>query len=128
MRLHVVLMMICCALIPSLAYAEVDQSVRIVVPQPDVTVHDNNGDLAVTVEISPPLDVEAGNRLALLLDEKVVASGTSRHFVLKGIDPGSHTLRVQVNAADGTVIATSPQVTFHMWHASRLFRDRHELK
>jgi hypothetical protein len=123
LRFQVVLMLIYSALISSPVYADGYQAVRIVAPKAEETVHSNSGYLAVTVAVSTP-SAKAGGHLSLLLDGKTVATGSEQHFVLKGIDRGSHTLRLQVNAADGTVLATSPQVTFHMWRASRLFRSR----
>ena len=122
MRFLTVYVLICTALISCFAHADGYQSVRIVSPEFEETVHDNNGNLAVTVEVSPPL--HAGDHLILLLDGKAVASGSNQPFELAGIDRGSHTLRVRVKAADGTVPAVSPQIKFHMWRASRLFRGR----
>jgi hypothetical protein len=127
-RALIFLALISTALISSLSYAGNYQAVRIVTPEPETTIHDNNGNLAVTVAVSPPLHAGAGDRLVLLLDDKVVARGTERQFVLKGIDRGSHTLNAQVISADGKLLAASPQVIFHMWQASLLFRNRHELK
>jgi hypothetical protein len=127
LRFRVVLMLISAALIAGPAYAYGNLAVRIVAPKPGVTVHSNSGTLAVTVAVSPP-PTKFGGHLSLLLDGKTVARGTWQHFVLKGIDRGSHTLRLEVNAADGTVLATSPQLTFQMWRASRLFRNQHEPK
>jgi hypothetical protein len=124
LRSHVVRVLICTALISCFAYADGDQILRIVAPKPDTTVHDNRGNLGVTVAVSPPLHAGAGDRLTLLLDGKAVASGSGQRFELKGIDRGSHTLRVQLKAADGRVIDASPPVRFYMWRASRLFRDR----
>jgi hypothetical protein len=128
MRFHIVLMLICSTLISYPAYAGGNRAVRIVAPEPEQTVHDNSGNLTVTVAVSPPLSAEAGDTLTLLLDNKIAAKGSGLRFELKGIDRGSHTLQAQVNAADGTVIASSPHVIFHMWRASRLFPNRHELK
>lgn len=124
MRFQAVCLLICTTLISCLAHADGYQAVRIVAPEPDATVHDNSGNLAVTVEVLPPLRAEAGDRLTLLLDGKAVASGFEQRFELTGIDRGRHTLRVQVKAADGTILATSPPVKFQMWRASRLFRGR----
>lgn len=122
MRVQAVYVLICATLISCLAHADGHQSVRIVSPEPDATVHDNNGDLTVMVEVSPPLHAETGDYLAVLLDGKAAAKGTTNFFELKSIDRGSHTLRVRVKAADGTVIASSPTLKFFMWRASRLFR------
>ena len=124
MRCRAAPVLICAALISCLAYAGSYGGVRIVAPEPDTTVHDNNGNLTVTVEVSPGLDAAGGDQLTLLLDDQAVASGFRQNFELEGIDRGMHTLQAQVNAADGTVRATSPPVTFYMWRASRLFRGR----
>jgi hypothetical protein len=124
LRSLAICMLFCTALIPRIAHADVYQSVRIIAPKPETTVHDNNGNIAVTVAVSPPLRAGAGDRLTLLLDGKSVASGTALSYELKDIVRGSHTLRVRVKAADGTALATSPPVKFHMWRASRLFPDR----
>ena len=127
-RFQAVLMLICFALIAYPALAEGYQAVRIVAPESEQTVHDNSGNLAVTVTVSPPLQSGAGDRFLLLLDDKTVASGSGQQFELKNIDRGTHTLQARVEAADGTVRATSPQVIFHMWRASRLFWNRQESK
>jgi hypothetical protein len=89
LRSHVVRLLVCTAFISCFAYAGGHHNLRIVAPGPDETVHDNSGNLVVTIAISPPLHAEAGDRLALLLDGKTVASGFGRRFGLKGIDRGS---------------------------------------
>jgi hypothetical protein len=120
-----ILLLACVILVPlPLAYAGNYSEVRIVAPQADETVHDNSGNLTVKIAVSPPLNAGAGDYLTLLLDNNAVASGTNPSFALNGINRGSHTLVLNVNAADGTVLASSPQVIFHMWQASRKFRDR----
>lgn len=121
---HRICVLICTALVTFPVYAGGYQSVRIVAPESETTVHDNNGNLAVTVEVSPLLHAEVGDRLILLLDGNAVASGHDQYFELTAIDRGSHTLRARVKAADGSTLATSPPVKFYMWRASRLFRNR----
>lgn len=124
MRSQAVCALICTAWISCLAHAGDYQAVRIVAPEADVTVHDNSGNLAVTVLVSPPLRVESDDRIVLLLDGKAVASGSAQRFVLRGVDRGRHTLQARVTAADGMVLAASPPVRFQMWQASRLFPRR----
>jgi hypothetical protein len=119
-----ILLLACVILVPLPAYAGSYSYVRIVAPHADETVHDNNGNLTVKIKVSPPLNTVAGDYLTLLLDNNAVASGTNLSFALNGINRGSHTLQLKVNAADGTVQTSSPQVTFHMWQASRKFGDR----
>ncbi len=123
-RQLLILLLAGAALVSGAAWAQGEQTITIVSPQPETTIHDNTGNLTVTVAVSPPPHLEAGERLTLLLDGAPVASGTRQRFELQNIDRGSHTLQAQVNAADGSVIATSPPVTFYMWRASRLFPNR----
>jgi len=112
------------ALISCLAYADVYQDVHIVAPKPDTTVHNNSGNLTVEITISPPLHAEAGDRIAILLDGKEMASGTGSSYKLTSIDRGSHMLTVEVKSTDGTILVASPPVEFHMWRASRFFQNR----
>jgi C4-dicarboxylate-specific signal transduction histidine kinase len=126
MRTLMSLMLACVAWFPLSSYAQAYQEVRIVAPDNDTTIHSNNGHLSVEVTLTPAL--AAGDRLALLLDAKKVAQERKLHFKLNNIDRGTHTLQAQVIAADGKVLATSPLVVFHMWHASRLFKHPQQMK
>ncbi len=124
MRTPAVFLLVCAALLPCPAYAGNYESVQVVSPQPEETIHNNNGDVEVTVSASPSLNHATGDRYTLLLDGAVVASGTRGHFSLTNIDRGAHTLVVQVVSADGAVLVASEPLTFHMWRASRLFPNR----
>ncbi len=67
------LVLICAALTSFSVHAGDYETVHIIVPKPGTAMHDNRGRLAVRVVVSPPLQVEAGDRLTLLLDGKAVA-------------------------------------------------------
>ena len=121
MRTRTILLLIYAMLLPLPAWADGYDSVAIVSPQPETTLHSNNGNVDVKVEVSPQLNTASGDQVAILLDDKVVASGSKLHVRLKGVERGTHTLAAQVTAADGTVLISSAPVTFYMWHASRLF-------
>jgi len=99
-------------------------AVRIVAPRDDATVHDNQGTLDVSVDVSPPLRPDTGDRIVLLLDGTAVASGAEARIRLTDVERGSHTLQAQVVAAGGALLLASPQTRFHMWRASRLFPGR----
>jgi len=124
MRIRMVCALISALLIASSAYGQTYDSVTIVSPEPETTVHDNSGNLSVKVAVAPPLQAGSGHHFTLLLDGNAVASGSSRRFKLTSIDRGAHTLQVQVQAADGTVLVSSQPVQFYMWEASRLFPGR----
>lgn len=121
MRTQTIFLLFCVALMTSPARADDYQSVAIVSPQPETTIHSNNGNVSVQVAVAPQLNAAGGDRVTLLLDGQAAASGAKLHFKLKGVDRGTHTLAAQVTAADGTVLISSEPVTFYMWHASRLF-------
>jgi type IV secretory pathway protease TraF len=97
-----------------------DAPVVIREPQADVTVHDNNGDLRVVVELARPLDA-ARESVVIYLDGSVAAQGTATAYTLSGIDRGTHQLQAAMLDAGGATRASSAPVVFHMWRASRLF-------
>ena len=121
-------LMLYTVLLPLPSYAESDLAVRIVAPAPETTIHDNDGNLAVEVAITPLPDTTAVDQLTLLMDGTAVAKGRALSFELNNIDRGSHTLEVRVYAANGKLLATSPPVVFHMWRASLLFKNRPQPK
>jgi hypothetical protein len=109
------------ALFSGLAHAGIYQSATILAPESEATVHDNNGNLTVTVVVSPLLRADNGDYLLLMMDGIEVAKGTEQSIELKNIDRGTHTLKIEVRAKNGAVLHTSAPVTFHMWRASSLF-------
>lgn len=124
MRALTMLLLASAALLPCPAYAQGYDSVSIVAPEPETTIHDNNGVVEIQVATSPQLNTRNGDYFTILLDDQVVTSGIRHHFELTGIDRGAHKLVAQVNASDGKVLAESAPVTFYMWHASILFPNR----
>jgi hypothetical protein len=67
MRYQTILLLICATVISCPTYADDYQAMRIVAPEPETTIHDNNGNLDVKVAVLPRL--RAGDRLTLLLDD-----------------------------------------------------------
>jgi hypothetical protein len=96
--------------------------VVIVQPANEETVHDNLGNVAVQVAVSPSL--APGDRIVLLVDGRPVAQQMDATFALSGIERGAHTLQAQVVDASGATLVASRPVTFYMWQASRLFPGR----
>jgi hypothetical protein len=92
------------------------RSLAIIGPAPGETVYD--GDVAVVVDLSPPLHVEDGDRIALLVDGRSVASTGRTAFELAGIGRGAHQLQAQVTARGGEALIASPPVTFYVRRAS----------
>ncbi len=94
----------------------------IVQPEPDQTVHDNNGDVTVEIALEPAL--ARGHEVMLLLDGETVVRWPALAFGLNGLERGTHTLQALITDAHDNVVATSEPVTFNMWQASLLFPVR----
>jgi len=92
---------------------------RVVRPAIDEMVHTNTGTIQVVVE-----DVPRGLLLQPLLDGEVVGSEPvgSPVFYVGGVTRGTHELVVVLVDADAREVGRTPPITFHVWHASRLFR------
>lgn len=120
MRARMILWLIPLTLL--LAGAAQAAEIAILQPAQEETIHDNVGDVSVQVQTSGGVP---GGSVRLVLDGTALP-GTHAGLVidLRGIERGSHTLRAELLDAKGEVLAASAPVTFHMWHASRLFRPR----
>jgi hypothetical protein len=123
LRTELARLILCSVLMPCLALAGQYQSLKIIVPAPDATVHDNNGKLTVMVESTPPIS-DDGDTLSLTLDGTEVEKGSGPAFALNDVARGSHSLQATIKSNDGTVRITSAPVSFQMWRASILFPPR----
>ncbi len=86
---------------------------KILGPRQNQVIRSNDGKVAVELQIGKPL--KRGQRLRVYLDDVEVASGLSAtSLVLSDVDRGSHKLAFSVFDADGTELARSPDVTFHL--------------
>lgn len=101
------------------------QEARIAIesPKQEETVHDNAGNVAVSLAIHGT--APAGMRVRVLLDGRPHgAEQATTSFVIEGIERGEHLLQVELVDAAGRVVAASETVTFFMWQASSLFPSR----
>jgi hypothetical protein len=88
-------------------------SAAITAPAQDEVIWDNEGTVPVSIEIDPPLQVDKGHQLTLLLDGAKVADLTQTIYTLHGVERGTHTLQVTIRDAEG-VVFDSPTITFHL--------------
>ncbi len=106
-------------ILPAAGAGEYDR-LRVVSPPENATVRDNSGNVAVVVDVSPPLRVDAGDRIVLRLDGKAVAHISETHYPLPGVNRGTHTMQAEVRSINGSVYILSEPVTFHLHQASRV--------
>lgn len=89
--------------------------VEVLLPDQDATVRDNQGRVEVNVALTPNLRVELGHRVLVLLDGSPRGEpATTTRLEISDVERGTHTLEVRVLAADGSLLARSDPVTFHM--------------
>jgi hypothetical protein len=95
-----------------------DYGVTIVKPADNGTVRNNNGDVDIQVTVEPPLNWQAGQRLAVSLDsDSGQSTATSSHFQLRNVDRGTHALHVWVVGANGQQLSPKSTITFFMHRA-----------
>ena len=93
--------------------------VAIVTPSPDATLWNTAYTVGVEALVEPPLDVAAGHRLVAVLDGKPVGEPQAQmHFTLQDVFRGAHTLQVSVQDAKGSLLLSSPPVTFYIHQGS----------
>ncbi len=102
------------------AYSSID----IAQPANGETVFNNEGDVEVKIVVRPALRAAAGDRIALAVDGEVASTQAQGRFALIGIARGTHTLQARVVDRAGDTLLASAPLTFHLWHASRLFPNR----
>lgn len=93
------------------------QLLRILVPEPDASVHNASGDLIVTASSEPGL--LAGHSFRLLLDGQMVGQPSrSPVFSLQHVDRGTHLLAVEIIDSAGLTVERTPAQPFHMHRMS----------
>ena len=89
------------------------------------TVFNNNGEVLAQASVVPGL--ADGDQVQMLVDGvPAAAPAASLEVPLSGINPGLHTLQARIIDAQGNAGPVSPSSTFNLWHASRLYPNRHK--
>jgi len=89
---------------------------RIIVPEPDVTLTNGTGDVIVTASSEPGL--QPGHAYRLQLDGKPAGEGRSPVFPLTNLDRGTHTLAVEILDAQGRILERTPSQPLHVQKVS----------
>ncbi len=88
---------------------------EIVMPRAHEVIHSNTGVVPVVV-----INVPSGVQLQPVLDGTRMPLQDQAAFELHGVVRGNHSLAVRLLDARHRVLAHTPTVVFHVWHASRL--------
>lgn len=89
------------------------EMLRILVPEPDATIHANDQQLIVTVNSEPSL--HEGHRYRFILDGRAVGEPTrSPVLQLKDVLRGTHILAVEIINENDAVLERTPAQPFHL--------------
>ncbi|AQZ32031.1 DUF4124 domain-containing protein [Ectopseudomonas toyotomiensis] len=98
------------------------QVLRILVPEPDASIHNGSGDMIVTLNSEPGL--LPGHSYRLLLDgEPQGETSRSPVFSLQHVDRGTHQLVAEIIDSAGLIVERTPAQPFHM-HRMTLAQKR----
>ncbi|PIA67199.1 DUF4124 domain-containing protein [Pseudomonas sediminis] len=98
------------------------QLLRILVPEPDASIHNGSGDMIVTLNSEPGL--LPGHSYRLLLDGAPQGEiSRSPVFSLQHVDRGTHQLVAEIIDSAGLIVERTPAQPFHM-HRMTLAQKR----
>lgn len=98
------------------------QVLRILVPEPDASIHNGSGDMIVTLTSEPGL--LPGHSYRLRLDgEPQGETSRSPVFSLQHVDRGTHQLVAEIIDSAGLIVERTPAQPFHM-HRMTLAQKR----
>ncbi len=95
---------------------------ELISPENDSTIRSNEGNVSVSIEITPTLDEK--HVIVFFMDGKEVSSGKSKQLSLTGLDRGSHIVTAAVINESENIIKSSNKVVFHLRKESKLFKNR----
>jgi hypothetical protein len=98
------------------------QLLRILVPEPDASIHNGSGDMIVTLTSEPGLLPDHNYRL-LLDGEPQGEASRSPVFSLQHVDRGTHQLVAEIIDSAGLIVERTPAQPFHM-HRMTLAQKR----
>lgn len=88
-------------------------NLRIVDPRHDEIVPVAGATVQVELALEPPLDVEAGHRIEIVVDGAVSQVTRETEVSLPGLDRGAHQLRARVVNDRDEVVQSSNTITFY---------------
>lgn len=98
---------------------------RIESPARGETIRANDGNLTVSIALKPKL--KEGDSVALYVDSKQTAAGSSLSFPLSELERGEHTVFAVLSDAKGNIIQNTETVTFNLQKGSQETGDSKEL-
>jgi hypothetical protein len=97
------------------------KSVKIVAPENDATIRDNQGVVRVQVALNPPLMTKVGHKIQFYLNGEPHGMPVGTPSIsFSNLDRGTYTLTTSVLDAKGDVLVSTDPVIFHLHRESLL--------
>ena len=94
------------------------RAISISSPQEGEAIWANDGELSVSVNLQPGLNIEKGEKVLVMLDGAAMDPESSTEFMLPITERGAHTVSASLINASGDALATSAPVSFQLHRAS----------
>jgi hypothetical protein len=95
--------------------------VKILQPENDATIRDNQGVVRVQVALDPPLMTKLGDKIQFYLDGKPHGMPVGSSAIsFSNLDRGTHTLSATVVNSSGAAVVSADPVVFHLHRESIL--------
>lgn len=96
-------------------------SLVITSPSANETIHSNPGIVSIKLQLTPDLNIKAGDRVNILVDNYVLLKNSSQLSIdIPDINRGSHHVQAVVTNKQGATLITSEDVQFFMQRQSIL--------
>ncbi len=97
------------------------ESFTIEQPKNNATLRASNGNVPVSLSLTPKLDTASGHRISILVDGKTVVKGvTTLSAQLPNIDRGKHTISAVVKDKGSKTLISSNNVILHLIRKTEL--------
>ena len=92
-------------------------------PTNDAVFNDNTGNVAVSINMEPDLNISAGHSISLILNGATKISNSNQTtFQLSNLDRGEYSLHAEIRDAKNKLLKSSNSVVFTVFRASKLFK------
>lgn len=97
------------------------KSFSITQPKTNATLRASNGNVPVSLSLTPKLDTASGHKISIFVDGKAVIKGvTTLSVQLPNIDRGKHTISAAIKDKNNKTLISSNKVTLHLKRMSEL--------
>jgi len=97
------------------------QLLKIVSPEHNATIRNNQGNFSIALEIQPALNLKQGHYISVLLDNQITHDKlTSLSAAFSNIDRGTHQISASIKNKRGKILLSTDSISIHLHRKSIL--------